>query len=229
MKTIGLIGGLSWESTAIYYQLLNRGVQARLGGHHSAKCVLVSLDFAEVAALQKAGDWESLTQIMIAAAQQVERGGADGVLIATNTMHLMADEVQQAIGVPLLHIVDATTTAVHAQGLTRIGLLGTRFTMEKPFWADRARANGLEVLIPAAPQREIINQVIYDELTMGRINDMSRQAYLTIIDDLAARGAQGIVLGCTEIGMLIEQTHTPLPIFDTSALHVQQALAWALA
>ena len=228
MKTIGIIGGTSWESTAIYYRLLNEGVKARLGGHHSAKCVIFSLEFHEIAALQKADDWDGLNAIMADAAQKLERAGAECILIAANTMHLCAPAVQAAVSIPLLHMIDATTDAIHQAGLQRVGLIGTRFTMEKPFWAERAAQNGVEVIVPHKEQRDLIHQVIYDELVMGVVREESREAYLAIMKDLIERGAQGIVLGCTEVCMLIEPKHSHVPLFDTSGLHVDMALSWAL-
>ncbi len=228
MKTIGIIGGTSWESTAIYYRLLNEGVKARLGGHHSAKCVIFSLEFHEIAALQKADDWDGLNAIMADAAQKLERASAECILIAANTMHLCAPAVQAAVSIPLLHMIDATTDAIHQAGLQRVGLIGTRFTMEKPFWAERAAQNGVEVIVPHKEQRDLIHQVIYDELVMGVVREESREAYLAIMKDLIERGAQGIVLGCTEVCMLIEPKHSHVPLFDTSGLHVEMALEWAL-
>lgn len=228
MKTIGIIGGTSWESTAIYYRLLNEGVKARLGGHHSAKCVIFSLEFHEIAALQKADDWDGLNAIMADAAQKLERASAECILIAANTMHLCAPAVQAAVSIPLLHMIDATTDAIHQAGLQRVGLIGTRFTMEKPFWAERTAQNGVEVIVPHKEQRDLIHQVIYDELVMGVVREESREAYLAIMKDLIERGAQGIVLGCTEVCMLIEPKHSHVPLFDTSGLHVEMALEWAL-
>ena len=230
MKTIGMLGGMSWESTLTYYRLINEGVKARLGGFHSAKIVMVSVDFAEVEALQMADRWDEATQFMIAAARQIEAGGADGLVIATNTMHLMADAVQAAIGIPLLHIADATAAGIKAAGIDCVGLLGTRFTMEQDFYRGRlAEKHGLSVLIPDAAGRTTVHDIIYDELVKGVVRDESRQAYRRIIADLAGAGAGGIILGCTEIGLLVGPEDSPVPIFDTTLLHAQAAVDWALA
>jgi aspartate racemase len=228
MKTIGIIGGTSWESTAIYYELLNKGAKARLGGLHSAKCLIHSFDFHEIAIRQKADDWDTLNVIMADAARKLEAGGAECILIAANTMHLCADAVQAAVSIPLLHMIDGTTDAIHQAGLQRVGLIGTRFTMEKPFWVERAAQNGVEVIVPHQAQRDLIHQVIYDELVLGIVRDESRESYLSIMSDLIERGAQGIVLGCTEVCMLVEPRHSNVPLFDTSGLHVEMALEWAL-
>jgi aspartate racemase len=229
MKTIGLIGGMSWESSIEYYRIINEGVQARLGGLHSAKSVMVSVDFAEIEALQHQGRWEEATQIMIHAAQDVERGGADCVVICTNTMHKMAEAVQAQIHIPLLHIADATAKRIQAQGLQRVGLLGTRFTMEEDFYKGRLEGRfGLQVLIPGAQDRQIIHRVIYDELVLGKIQARSREQYLDIIDILVQQGAQGIILGCTEIGLLVKQSDCRVPLFDTTVIHATSAVEWAL-
>jgi len=229
MKTIGIIGGMSWESSLEYYRIINRTVRNRLGGLHSARLLLLSVDFAEVAARQKAGDWPALTAQMIAQAQALERGGADGVLIATNTMHLMADEVAAAIAVPLLHIGDAAAQAVRAAGHSRIGLLGTAFTMEQPFYAERLARHGLEVIVPDATDRATVHRIIYDELVQGRIDPDSRAAYRAIIARLVAQGATAVILGCTEIMLLVGEGDSTVPLFDTTALHAEAAVAWALA
>ncbi|GAB4575594.1 MAG: aspartate/glutamate racemase family protein [Anaerolineae bacterium] len=229
MKTIGVLGGMSWESSLEYYRLLNEGVKARLGGLHSARIVMVSVDFAEVEALQMAGDWEGAAQFMIQAALQVELGGADFLIIATNTMHRVADAVRAEISIPLLHIADATADAIRAAGLDTVGLLGTRFTMEQDFYRGRLEArHGLRVLIPDAAGREQVHRIIYDELVLGEIRDDSRRAYQAVIADLVARGAQGIILGCTEIGLLIRPEDSPVPVFDTTRLHADAAVALAL-
>ena len=228
MRTIGIIGGMSWESSLEYYRLINRGVRDRLGGMHSARILLLSVDFAGVAARQQAGDWPALTAQMIEAAQALERGGAEGVLIATNTMHLMADAVADAIGVPLLHIGDAAARAVRAAGHARIGLIGTAFTMEQPFYAERLAGHGLEVIVPDAADRRTAHAIIYDELVQGRIEPASRDAYRGIIARLVARGAEAIVLGCTEIMLLVGDDDGAVPLFDTTTLHAQAAVAWAL-
>jgi aspartate racemase len=229
MKTIGLIGGMSWESSIEYYRMINEGVQARLGGLHSAKSVMVSVDFAEIEALQHQGRWEEATQIMVHAAQDVERGGAECVVICTNTMHKMADAVQEQIGIPLLHIADATAERVQAQRLQTVGLLGTRFTMEEDFYKGRLeRRFGLRVLIPGAQDRQVIHRVIYDELVLGKIIPGSKKQYLGIIHSLEEQGAQGVILGCTEIGLLVKQSDCSVPLFDTTEIHAASAVEWAL-
>jgi aspartate racemase len=229
MKTIGLLGGMSWESTLEYYRIINQGVKARLGGSHSAQCLLYSVDFAEIEALQHAGEWDALTQAMIAAVQRLERGGADCLVICTNTMHRMADKVQAYTPLPLLHIADATAAAIKAQGLQTVGLLGTRFTMQGDFYRGRLeRQHSLQVLVPDQVGMDAVHRVIYDELIKGIIREESRQIYLEVIADLAARGAQGVILGCTEIPLLVKQADVAIPVFDTTAIHAQAAVDWAL-
>ena len=224
-KTIGLIGGMSWESSSEYYRLLNESVRARFGGLHSAPCLLLSVNFEEVASLQRAGNWPALTAKMIDCAQRLERSGADLLLICTNTMHRMAEEVQAAVGIPLLHIADATAARVHKAGLRRVGLLGTLYTMEQDFYRERlARDFGLEVLIPEEADRNSVHQVIFSELCLGQTLDSSRQMYRDIIGRLVERGAEAIILGCTEIMLLIGPEDSPVPLFDTTAIHVQAAL-----
>lgn len=230
MKTIGLIGGMSWESSIEYYRIINEGVRDRLGGLHSAKSVMVSVDFAEIEALQHAGEWEQATEMMIAAAQAVERGGADFVVICTNTMHKMADEVQAQISIPLLHIADATAQRILSQGLHKIGLLGTKFTMEEDFYRGRlVEKHGLEVLIPGPQERETVHCVIYDELCLGQIKPHSKAQYVAIMENLVRQGAEGIILGCTEIGLLVRAADSQVPLFDTTLIHAQAAVDWALA
>ncbi len=230
MKTIGLIGGMSWESSAEYYRLINEGVKARLGGLHSAQSLMFSVDFAEIEALQMADDWDAATQHMIDAARRLEHGGADCVVICTNTMHKMADAVAAAVSIPLLHIADATANAIQAAGLRKIALLGTRFTMEQDFYAGRLRDNfGLTVLTPPPQDRELVHGIIYDELCLGIIQADSRGVYQRIIGELAAQGAEGVILGCTEITLLIKQADSALPVFDTTALHAASAVEFALA
>lgn len=229
MKTIGMIGGMSWESSIEYYRLINEGVQARLGGLHSAKSVMVSVDFAEIEELQHEGRWEEATQIMVRTAQEVERGGADCVVICTNTMHKMAEAVQAEIDIPLLHIADATAECIRTQGLRRVGLLGTSFTMEEDFYKGRLEQRfGLQVLIPGTQERQVIHRVIFDELVLGKIEQRSKEQYLAIIDELVRQGAQGIILGCTEIGLLVKQSDCRVPIFDTTEIHATAAVEWAL-
>lgn len=230
MRTIGLIGGMSWESSAETYRLINEDVKARLGGLHSADCLMYSFDFAEIEALQMAGDWDAATMRMIEAAQRLERGGAACVVICTNTMHKMADAVAAAVSIPLIHIADPTAEAIKAQGMTRAGLLGTAFTMEQAFYAGRLReVHGLDVLIPDAPDRATVHRIIYEELVLGTLREESRAAYVAIIEKLAAAGAEGVILGCTEIGLLIKPEDSPLPVFDTTVLHARAAVDFALA
>ncbi len=229
MKTIGMIGGMSWESSIEYYRIINEKVKEKLGGLHSAKSVMYSVDFAEIEALQHTGRWDEATQAMIEAARHVEAGGADFLIICTNTMHKMADEVEAAIGIPLLHIADATAETIKSQGLTKIGLLGTKFTMEEDFYRGRlVEKHGLEVLIPDTEDREIVHRVIYDELVLGEIKPESREAYKKIIEKLIAAGAQGIILGCTEIGLLVKAKDSRVPLFDTTYIHAVSAVEMAL-
>ncbi|MCJ2187429.1 aspartate/glutamate racemase family protein [Novosphingobium beihaiensis] len=229
MKTIGLIGGMSWESSAEYYRIINRAVRDRLGPEASAQCLLWSFDFAEIAALQRAGDWPGLTERMIDAARRLEAGGAEMLLICTNTMHRMADEVQTAVPLPLLHIADAAGAAIARQGLTRVGLLGTAFTMEQPFYRERLRERfGLDVIVPEEANRAEVHRVIYEELIAGRIEPTSRQTYRDVIARLVDRGAQGVILGCTEIPVLVSDTDAAVPLFDTTRLHAEAAVGAAL-
>lgn len=230
MKTIGMIGGMSWESSAEYYRIINEEVHQRLGGVHSAKCLMLSVDFAEIEEQQRLGQWAEATQAMIEAAQSLERGGADFVVICTNTMHKMADAVQAAVHIPLLHIADAAATEIQKRGLHKIGLLGTRFTMDEPFYKDRLTQKfGLEVLLPNTAEREMVDRVIYEELVVGKIVPQSQAEYLHIIAELQARGAEGILLGCTEIGLLVHQSECKIPLFDTTLLHALAAVEFALA
>jgi len=228
MKTIGLIGGMSWESSAQYYAIMNRAVRERLGGAHSADTLLYSVDFGEIEQLQHDGDWSSLTARMVDAARRLEAGRADFILICSNTMHLMADEVAAAIDVPLLHVVDPAAAAIAQTGLKRVGLLGTAFTMEKAFYRDRLVAAGLEVLIPDAADRREVHRVIYEELVAGKIEATSRAAYRDVIARLVERGAEAIVLGCTEIMLLVDQSDSAVPLFDTTSLHALAAVDLAL-
>jgi len=230
MKTIGLIGGLSWESTLTYYRLINQMVAARLGGLHSARILLSSFDFQDIETLQQQGRWDEATARMVSAAQILERGGADLALICSNTMHRMADDVQRAIAIPLLHIADATADGVRAHGLHKVGLLATAYTMEQDFYKGRlARAYGLDVLIPGDADRRIVHDVIYDELCRGIVRVESRREYARIMRDLAGRGAEGIILGCTEIMLLVGQDDSPVPMFDTTTIHARAAVDAALA
>ncbi|MEY3018926.1 MAG: hypothetical protein RL336_2061 [Pseudomonadota bacterium] len=230
MKTLGLIGGMSWESTQTYYQLINQGIKAQLGGLHSAKIALQSLDFAGIAQLQKDGDWDAMAQMLGEAAERLEKSGADVVMICTNTMHKMAPEIAARLSVPLLHIADTTAAAIASQGLKKVGLLGTAFTMEQDFYRGHIQDNfGIEVVIPNAADRDVVHQIIYGELCLGQVNASSRDEYLRIIDSLAAQGAEGVILGCTEIGMLIKQKDTEVPLFDTTPIHAAAAVEFALA
>ncbi|MHA7819297.1 MAG: aspartate/glutamate racemase family protein [Erythrobacter sp.] len=230
MKNIGIIGGMSWESSAQYYAIINRAVRDRLGPSHSASILMHSLDFGPIAALQKAGEWEQLGAIMADSARALEAGGADCVLIATNTMHKLADDVEAACDLPLLHIADATAVAIRDQGFARVALLGTAFTMEQDFYRARlADKHGLEVIIPEAKDRADVHRVIYEELIAGKVVDTSRQAYRAVIARLVDEGAQGIILGCTEIGLLVDQSDSPVPIFDTTELHALAAADFALS
>lgn len=230
MKTIGLIGGMSWESSLEYYRIINETVKAKLGGLHSAKCVMYSVDFAPIEVLQREGRWQESARPLAAAAQSVERAGADFVVLCTNTMHKLADEIQANIGIPFLHIADATAQKVKAAGLTRIGLLGTRFTMEEDFYTGRLKQKyGLTVLIPNDEDREIVHRVIYEELVLGEIKPESRAHYLRIMERLAQAGAEGIILGCTEIGLLVHDGDTRVSLFDTTRIHAVAAVEYALA
>ncbi|WP_239513770.1 aspartate/glutamate racemase family protein [Streptosporangium sp. 'caverna'] len=229
MRNIGLIGGMSWESSAEYYRLLNEETRRRLGGHHCARSLLLTVDFAEIEALQRAGDWETAGRLLAEAAGTLERAGAEMVLLCTNTMHLVAGVIEAGIGVPFIHIVDSTAERITAAGLTTVGLLGTRFTMEMDFYRSRMREHGLEVLVPAEPDRTLVHDVIYRELTQGRVEDSSRTAYRRIIADLAERGAQGVILGCTEITLLVGPQDSPVPVFDSTRIHVEHALDLALS
>ncbi|CAO3410176.1 Aspartate racemase (EC 5.1.1.13) [Azospirillum largimobile] len=229
-KVIGLIGGMSWESSAEYYRIVNERVRDRMGGLHSARCLMWSFDFAEIEALQHAGRWDDATALMIDAARRLERGGADFVVICTNTMHRMADQVQAAIGLPLLHIADPTAERIRAAGLRRVGLLGTAFTMEQDFYKGRlVRKHGLEVLVPDDADRATVHRVIYDELVQGRVEEASRQAYRGVIARLVGRGAEAVILGCTEIMLLVGPEDSPVPLYDTTAIHAEAAVELALS
>lgn len=229
MKTIGLIGGMSWESTVIYYRLINEGVKLRLGGHHSAKLLLNSVDFEEIKHLQHDNRWEECAAILAEAAKSLADGGAECIVLCTNTMHKIAYSLQQATTLPFLHIADPTGRAINAAGLRRIGLLGTRFTMEQEFYAGYLHDRfGIEVLTPDAADRDTVHRVIYDELTLGKTLNASRDEYLRIVERLVRRGAQGIILGCTEIAMLIQSAMLTVPCFDTTQLHAAGAVEFAL-
>jgi len=229
MKTIGLIGGMSWESTASYYRLINQAVQARLGGLHSAPLLLHSVDFAGIEQLQRAGDWDAAGAQLAQAAHGLQAAGAEVLLICANTMHKVAPAIASAVHIPLLHVVDATAAAVRRAGVQRVGLLGTRFTMEQPFYVERLQQQGLSVLLPDADDRALVHRVIYEELCQGRILDRSREDYRRVMAALVAQGAAGIILGCTEIALLVDATDATVPLFDTTGLHAQAAVDWALA
>lgn len=228
MKTIGLIGGMSWESTITYYQIINTVVKERLGGLHSARCILYSVEFDEIERCQSSGDWERAGAILAEAAAGLERAGADFIVICTNTMHKVAGQVRSAVSVPLLHIAQVTAAELRRQGVERVALLGTRYTMEQDFYKSVIAESGIEVLIPGEEARALVNAVIFDELCRGVISQDSRRAFLDIIAELAGQGAQGVILGCTEIGLLVRQEDTPVPLFDTTQLHAKQAAQDAL-
>ncbi len=229
MKTIGLIGGLSWESSAEYYRIINQEAQRRLGGAHSAKCMMFSFDFGEIEALQAAGDWEAAGALIAAAARKLEIAGGECIVICSNTMHLLADAVEAAVAIPLLHIADATAARIVADGVRTVGLLGTRFTMEKDFYRGRMEERfGLEALIPDEAGRAIVHDIIYEELVRGVIHEESRRAYQRVIEALKAAGAEAVILGCTEIGLLIKPEDSALPCYDTTTLHALAAVDWAL-
>jgi len=230
MKQIGLIGGMSWESSLEYYRIVNQELKRRLGGWHSARVLMASLDFDPLEQLQRAGDWDSAAEILIEAAQQLEKGGADFLLICSNTMHKIAPQLQAAVQLPLVHIAEATARAVKEKGLRKVGLLGTRFTMEEDFLkGDLSDRYGLEVLIPDEPSRRRVHEVIYQELCLGHLNPVSKRDYLDIIRKLGHQGAQGVILGCTEIPLLVQQQDVALPLFDTTTLHATAAVDLALA
>lgn len=230
MKTIGLIGGMSWESSAEYYRLLNQGIRERRGATASARCILWSFDFAEIERLQHEGDWDSLSALMVDAAQRLERAGADMLLLCTNSMHRTAPAIEAGTDIPLLHIADPAADRIRAAGHKRVGLLGTAFTMEQPFYRDRLELrHGLEVLVPDAPDRALVHRVIYEELVAGRVLGESRAAYRDVIARLVDAGAEAVILGCTEIMLLVRPEDSAVPLFDTTALHVQAALEAMLA
>lgn len=229
MKTIGLIGGMSWESTVEYYRAINLGVTSVLGGLHSAKIAMVSVDFGPMEKMLQAGDWAGIADRLCAAAGAIEKAGADFLLICTNTMHNVYHEVCAAVGIPVLHIADATAEVLVQQGITRVGLIGTAFTMEASFYKGRLSDRyGLEVVVPDASDRRVVNDVIFDELCLGKTEDASKRAYLRIIEQLSRQGAQAVILGCTEIGMLVQQGDTDVPLLDTTAIHAAKAVGEAL-
>lgn len=226
MRTLGLLGGMAWPSTMDAYRRINEGVHRRLGGHHSAPLLIRSFDFAEIAELQERDDWAAAGALLAGAAATLESAGAEGLLLCTNTMHRVADVVEEAVSIPLLHIADATAARIRADGGARVGLLGTRFTMEQPFYVDRLRAAGIEVLVPDPARRAEVHRVIYDELVHGRIEATSRELYRETIGELTASGAEGIIAGCTEIELLITDADVPGPYYPTTAIHTDAAVAW---
>jgi aspartate racemase len=228
MRTIGLLGGMSWESSAEYYRIVNEQVRDRLGGLHSARCLLYSVDFAEIEALQTAGDWTTAATVLLAAGRALQAGGAELLVLCTNTMHKVAGELERGLDIPLLHLADTTAVAVKAAGVHRVGLLGTAFTMEQAFYTDRLTGRGLDVLVPEDEDRALVHRVIYDELVRGLLNDESRAAFRRVIGRLVARGAQGVILGCTEIELLVGPADSPVPLFPTTRLHAEAAVTAAL-
>lgn len=228
MKTIGLIGGMSWESTVTYYKIINETVKERLGGFHSGKILLYSVDFAEIEECQAKGEWEKSAEILSEAAENLEKAGADFIVICTNTMHKVAGKIQENIKIPVIHIADATARKLKQDGILKTALLGTKYTMTQDFYKEKLRENGIEVLIPEEKDIEIVNHVIYEELCLGKILDSSRKEYIRIIDGLKEKGAQGVILGCTEIGLLISQKDSPLPVYDTTEIHALSACEKAL-
>jgi aspartate racemase len=230
MKMVGLIGGMSWESSLEYYRIINETIKTKLGGLHSAKCLLYSVDFAEIEVFQQQGRWQDAAGVLCDVANGLRNGGADFLVLCTNTMHKVYDDIQAQAGIPILHIADATGQSIRSAGLHKIGLLGTRFTMEEDFYKRRLSQNyGLEVIIPNAQARKIVHQVIYQELVLGKIRQVSKIRYLEIIHDLIQEGAEGVILGCTEIGLLIHEGDCPVPLFDTTRIHAQAAVEYALA
>lgn len=223
MKTIGLIGGMSWESTVTYYQVINETVKKELGGLHSAKCILYSVDFDEIEKYQSDGEWNKSAEVLAQAASALERAGADFIVICTNTMHKVAPEISRKITVPLLHIADMTAIELKKANIKKVGLLGTKYTMQQVFYKNVLQANGIEVIVPDDAGIEVVNSIIYDELCIGKISAQSKAAYLRIISELSNKRAQGIILGCTEIGLLVKQSDTTVPLFDTALIHAQNA------
>ena len=223
MKTIGLIGGMSWESTVTYYQIINETIKNRLGGLHSAKCILYSVDFDEIEKYQTRGEWDKSADVLSEAAQALERAGADYIVICTNTMHKVVPEIDRRIHIPILHIADMTAVQLKKHGIRKVGLLGTKYTMQQDFYKNILIRQGIEVIVPNDDDVAVVNRIIYDELCLGKIFEKSKAAYLDIIHKLARNGAQGIILGCTEIGLLIQQSDTDIPLFDTTLIHAEQA------
>jgi aspartate racemase len=230
MKTIGLLGGMSWESTIPYYRLINEGVKQRLGGLHSASLLLHSVDFHEIEACQASGEWDKAGEILAQAALGLERAGAEGILLCTNTMHKVASHIESRCSLPFLHIADATGRAITASGMTRVALLGTRYTMEQDFYRGRLSSEfGIESLIPDEADRARINQIIFEELCLGTFSEPSREYYVSVIEKLAQQGAEGVIFGCTEIGLLVPVERSPIPVFDTAAIHAADAVEFMLS
>ncbi len=228
MKTIGLIGGMSWESTVTYYQMINEGIKDSLGGLHSAKVLLYSVDFFEIEALMSRGAWDEAAELLGDVAQRLEEAGADMILICTNTLHKVAPQVQSRIRVPLVHIAEAAAEELLSKGITRVGLLGTKYTMTQEFYREKLTERGIDVLIPEGEEIDLVNRVIFDELCLGVVKEDSKAAYLKVIANLQARGAQGILLGCTELGLIVSQEDVSLPLFDTTVIHAKKAVELAL-
>lgn len=229
MKTIGLLGGMSWESTVTYYQVINETIKKELGGLHSAKCILYSVDFDEIETYQSRGEWDKSAEVLAQAAQALERAGADFIIICTNTMHKVATEIRRKITIPLLHIADTTAMELKKSRIKKVGLLGTKYTMQQEFYKKVLQDNGIEVIVPNDADIEVVNRIIYDELCLGKITAPSKAAYLRIISELSQQGAQGIILGCTEIGLLVKQSDTSVPLFDTTLIHAEKAALDAIA
>ena len=228
LKTIGLIGGMSWESTVTYYKIINETVKEKLGGLHSAKCILYSVDFQEIEECQANGNWEKSGEILGEAAYNLEKAGADFIVICTNTMHKVVNQIKEKISIPILHIAEMTAEKILEKGLKNIGLLGTKYTMEQDFYKSKLIEKGINVIIPDKNDIEIINKVIYDELCLGTINSNSKKKFLEIVDKLRSKGAEGIILGCTEIGLLIKNEDTDVPLFDTAIIHAEQAAIYSI-
>ncbi|MEU5152676.1 aspartate/glutamate racemase family protein [Glycomyces sp. NPDC021274] len=228
MRTIGLIGGMSWESSAEYYRLINEDVRTRLGGQHNAESLMATVDFGEIEAMQRAGDWDGAGAVLAEAATVLERGGADMIALCTNTMHVVADRIEAAVEVPFIHLVDATARRIREAGIERAGLLATRFTMEMDFYAERMARHGIAVEVPTAADRAIVHEIIYGELTLGVVKDDSRKAYRRIMADLAERGCAGMIYGCTEITLLVDDTDSPVPVFDSTRIHAEHLVDLAL-
>ncbi|AFU12823.1 aspartate/glutamate racemase family protein [Bacillus toyonensis] len=228
MKTIGLIGGMSWESTSEYYRILNEEIKSKLGGLHSAKCLINSVDFEEIERFQSNGDWDGAGEVLGNAAYSLQKGGADFIIICTNTMHKVVEKIKENINIPVLHIADTTAKEIKRKGIQTIGLLGTKYTMEQDFYKSRIEENNIKVIVPVEKNREKLNEIIYTELCLGKITSQSREYYKRVIEELVQKGAQGIILGCTEIGLLIKQEDVLVPIFDTTFIHAMEAVNVAL-